>query len=127
MQGLRYVVNKGDTLWDLSEKFLGDPFKWPAIHAHNNKPDIVKLTGSRIANPDLIFVDQEIYIPNVENTKIAAASASPGRTSVAKEHIKGFKFRYSLEDIDSTQCASFSCSALHCRSEDGGFTYTTNN
>ena len=55
-----YIVKKGDTLWDISKKFLGDPFKWPTIYEYNNKSEIVAKTGMRIANPDLIFVNQEI-------------------------------------------------------------------
>jgi hypothetical protein len=30
-----YLIEKGDTLWDLSEKWLGDPFLWPQIWDEN--------------------------------------------------------------------------------------------
>lgn len=30
-----YIIVKGDTLWDLSEKWLGDPFLWPQIWDEN--------------------------------------------------------------------------------------------
>ncbi|MFQ5900849.1 MAG: LysM peptidoglycan-binding domain-containing protein [Thermodesulfobacteriota bacterium] len=40
-----YTIKKGDTLWDISEMFLNDPFKWPEIWKIN--PFIV--------NPDLIY------------------------------------------------------------------------
>ncbi len=41
----RYVVVKGDTLWDISEMFLADPWKWQDIWYLN----------PQIENPHLIF------------------------------------------------------------------------
>lgn len=31
-----YIIKKGDTLWDISEKFLTDPFRWPVIWEKND-------------------------------------------------------------------------------------------
>ncbi|MBI5634419.1 MAG: LysM peptidoglycan-binding domain-containing protein [Nitrospirae bacterium] len=48
-----YKVQQGDTLWDISEKELNDPFLWPKVWKEN--PDI--------ANPDRIMPGQIIKIP----------------------------------------------------------------
>ncbi len=51
-KGQIYTVKKGDTLWDLSKKFIDDPYYWPNIWAKNPE----------ITNPHLIFPGQKIRI-----------------------------------------------------------------
>jgi len=94
------VVQKSDTLWDLSKKFLGDPFKWPTIWKYNNQPEVVAQTGMKIVNPDLIFVDQVIYIPLKVFTP---PMTPPGPTVTGKApaytEFQSPAFKYSFEDI----------------------------
>lgn len=51
-KGQIYTIKKGDTLWDLSKRFIDDPYYWPNIWAKNPK----------ITNPHLIFPGQKIRI-----------------------------------------------------------------
>jgi hypothetical protein len=48
-----YTVEKGDTLWDISQKELNDYFLWPKIWKENPE----------IKNPDRIYPKQKIRIP----------------------------------------------------------------
>ncbi|MFQ5328926.1 MAG: LysM peptidoglycan-binding domain-containing protein [Thermodesulfobacteriota bacterium] len=47
-----YTIIKGDTLWDISERFLEDPFKWPVLWKHN----------TYIRNPHLIYPGDTVKI-----------------------------------------------------------------
>lgn len=65
-----YVVKKWDTLWDLSQKFLRDPWRWRDIWSLNQQ----------VSNPDLIFPGNKLRIPGLGGdvgTSSAATSQSP--------------------------------------------------
>lgn len=47
-----HTVVKGDTLWDISETFFGDPFKWPDLWERN----------PAILNPHLIYPGDVVMI-----------------------------------------------------------------
>jgi hypothetical protein len=52
----RYVVKRGDTLWDISAMYLRDPWYWPEIWHVNPS----------IANPHLIFPGDVLYFSYVD-------------------------------------------------------------
>ncbi len=49
-----HEVRRGDTLWDLSGRYYGDPHRWPAIWDVNR--DLVQ-------DPDLILPNERLRIP----------------------------------------------------------------
>jgi len=60
-----YVIKKGDTLWDIAFKFLGDPFLWPEIWHQN----------TYISNPDLIYPGDTLII-NASNISASGSTNS---------------------------------------------------
>lgn len=65
-QDATYVVKRGDTLWDLSFEFLGDPFRWPELW-HGNPA---------ISNPDRIYPGDQLRIPERFATREASPAAA---------------------------------------------------
>ena len=74
--GFYYTVKKGDTLWDLSERFADSPWLWPDLWGKNDQ----------IANPHWIYPGERIRlylksgvknIDEVVKKDIAVASVEP--------------------------------------------------
>ena len=55
MENNIYIITQGDTLWDISDSALKDPFLWPLIWKEN----------PFITNPDLIYPGQIFTTPDV--------------------------------------------------------------
>lgn len=77
MLGKRYVVVKGDNLWNLAKTHLGGGAQWPRIWRYNNRPDIIAITGRGIKNPDLIYIGQVLIIPAMPGSQGAGGSGVP--------------------------------------------------
>jgi len=54
-----YTIKKGDTLWEISSKFLKDPFLWPKLWQRN----------PYITNPHWIYPGQPIRLSAIEEVK----------------------------------------------------------
>jgi LysM repeat protein len=53
---LRYVVKRGDTLWDIAGYYLRDPWQWPELWYAN----------PQVENPHLIYPGDELFLVWVE-------------------------------------------------------------
>ncbi len=65
-ENIEYVIKQGDTLWDISNTYLKDPFLWPFIWQANPS----------IANPDLIYAGQKLAIPSLATLEQAMQTPS---------------------------------------------------
>lgn len=80
----RYVVQKGDTLWNIATKFLKEPWRWP---------EIWKLNQDQIKNPNRIFPGNVLVLdrgrgnPSLALATTVKISPQVRRESLAEEAI----------------------------------------
>jgi len=67
----RYTVVEGDTLWDISARFLEEPWLWPEVWQIN----------PQIANPDLIYPGDVIELAYVDGVPVLRFAGSAANTS----------------------------------------------
>ena len=104
----KYVtVEKGDTLWDIAEEYLGSGLKYKQLAAINN-----------ISDPDKISVGRKIKLTN-DDTPISNVSANSN-----KPEITDFG---ELSNVNNTLFATWKWSKNHTESYKVLWTYDTGN
>ena len=75
-----YTIKKGDTLWDISAKFLKDPYLWPTLWERN----------PYITNPHWIYPGNPVRLSAIEEMKKEAPKEEPKKEpeKVAEERPK---------------------------------------
>ena len=103
-----YVVKRGDTLWDISETFLRDPWRWPEIWSYNpqvQNPHLI-YPGDRLR---LVFVDGEPKLvrdggPERLGPQVRVQPLSAAVPAIPMEHLRAFLTAdriVSTSDLDS--------------------------
>jgi len=77
----RYVVVKGDTLWDISAKFLESPWNWPKIWNVNPEVETSKDGKRTFDNPHLIYPGDVLVFRNGKLVRETVAEVPPEETS----------------------------------------------
>lgn len=67
-----YVVVKGDTLWDISARFLEKPWQWPEIW--NKNP--------QVKNPNLIYPGDIIRLTYVDGKPVLSINEAPNTNEI---------------------------------------------
>jgi hypothetical protein len=88
--GFYYTVQKGDTLWDLSQKFSDTPWQWPEMWKENDQ----------IANPHRIYPGQRIRLyRRLEAQGYCQKDSQKGKPSAPKSDlINKLEFQYASID-----------------------------
>jgi LysM repeat protein len=72
-----YTIKQGDTLWDISSKFLKDPFLWPKLWQRN----------PYITNPHWIYPGQPIRLAPAEELRKEMLKEAGKEPEVKKEEV----------------------------------------
>jgi LysM repeat protein len=87
-----HTVKKGDTLWDLAQTYLGDPFRWPEIY---------RLNTATVQDPNLIYPDQVLVISG----EAAATPGTPADTAMAADTSMAARAAMDTSAVDTTAVA----------------------
>ena len=74
-----YVVKKGDTLWDISGKFLSSPWRWKEIWASNR----------HVKNPHWIYPGDRLLLCTLDGRPLIGKDEGDGCEGVIRRHRGG--------------------------------------
>ncbi|MCR4406380.1 MAG: extracellular solute-binding protein [Anaerolineae bacterium] len=73
-KGQDYIVLAGDWLAKIANKYLGNPYAWPAIMALTNQKHLTDSTYATIINADLIEPGWKLYVPSKDEAEAFLAT-----------------------------------------------------
>jgi hypothetical protein len=88
-----YVVQKGDTLWDISARFLKKPWLWPEIWQAN----------PQVKNPHLIYPGDVLSLVYIDGNRVTATGPRAGEAITAIPLAELEPFLKQLTIVDDAQ------------------------
>ncbi len=82
-----HQVVRGDTLWDLAEKYYGDGQRYPEIFEANR--GVPQADGRALSDPDLIITGWTLSVPNVQVEEAPPATPAPPAPEDPDESVTG--------------------------------------
>jgi LysM repeat protein len=70
-----HAVKRGDTLWDISKSYLGDPFLWPEIY---------RINTDQIEDPHWIYPGELLKLPGAQEKVVAQNPPSTPQPAPAR-------------------------------------------
>lgn len=86
-----YVVQPGDCLWSISERFLGSGFYWTTLQREENAPE----DPDYILPGEIIYVPEKLYIPR----DLYSRGGLRSEGSFQIEQPDGFQYYFLAEDV----------------------------
>ncbi len=93
----RYVVVKGDTLWDISARFLRDPWLWPEVWYANPE----------IANPHLIYPGDVISLVYIDGKPRLLLERGAGKKDKLSPRVRAVPLDQAIPTIPTEAIRQF--------------------
>jgi hypothetical protein len=100
----RHVVVRGDTLWDISGKFLSQPWRWP---------EIWQLNREQIRNPHLIYPGDIIVLDTSGSSpRLRLAKSIAGGSNVTTDRTESLQPSARVTALDRNPIPTISAAAI---------------
>ena len=93
----RYVVVKGDTLWDISGRFLRDPWRWPEVWQGN----------PQVENPDLIFPGDILVLTFINGRPVLRKLQQESRNERLSPQVRSSSLLNAIPVIDPSAIQAY--------------------
>ncbi|MCU0564367.1 MAG: LysM peptidoglycan-binding domain-containing protein [Desulfobacterales bacterium] len=112
--GYYYTVQKGDTLWGLSQRFSSAPWVWPELWQENSEI---------IANPHVIYPGQKLRLTRVAGGRPAAGGSGALAKTPGESSLDGIGYQFSpIQQVGFVRKVPVAPLATILRARDTGLT-----